>query len=162
MSSDCIYKESVVRITPDLSGQKTDKFMVIGLYGSSNTYDFNNRRSRSWSINSIGSSASVIANAISAASGFDGGMLYFRNFGASGSLTGIEWIKKTRRMLSAAVTLETLDGVHLNSDYIKFNFIGSENIEQQFRSMFAEANVQEDLKSRYNGYHFLRVSGSTY
>lgn len=107
MSSDCIYKAFAIRIPAVQADQPEDQFILITLVGASNSYDWNNRRSRSWQIAAMGDRQAIVADAIYSASGFEGGMTYFGNFGKSGALAPEDYIAKVRRMMDRALELDS-------------------------------------------------------
>src|SRR5690242_2578043 len=107
MSSDCIYKAFAIRIPAEQADQPEDQFILVTLVGASNSYDWNDRRARSWQIAAMGDRQTIVADAIYSASGFEGGMTYFGNFGRSGALAPEAFIAKVRRMMDRALELDS-------------------------------------------------------
>lgn len=102
MSSDCIYKEFAVKVPAEKVGMDADQYILLSQVGSSNSYDWNGKRTRSWNVSSMGTKEDILATAIYVAGGFESEGLYFGNFGASGSIKPDAYIAKVRRMIGRA------------------------------------------------------------
>lgn len=142
MSSSCIYKEFAICIPAEKIGYAEDMYLLISLVGSSNSYDFNGRRSRSWAVTSMGDKAAIIAGAIHVAGGFAGQMCYFGNFGKSGAIAPDAYISKVRQMLEKANKLDDTFYISFKGDALMLK-----------RKSDRESLNWEFLKSQFDEYH---------
>jgi len=158
MSSTCIYKEFVAKISSDLHGGQEDQFLLVTLVGDSNVYTHSGKRSRNWAAQTLGTSQMIIADAICCADGFERGGLYFGNFGSSGSLLPEQYIAKARRMIKNARPVGA-DG-WVNSVCITPRKAGMD-LATAFKAAIETSKQAYDAKSRSSCYDFICVRGPT-
>lgn len=161
MSSDCIYKAFVIRIPAKVAAQPEDQFMLITLVGSSNCYDWNDRRVRSWQIAAMGDRQAIMAEAIYSASGFSGGTTYFGNFGQSGALSPQDYIAKVRRMLTKALELDSSFGVCYGGTRLWLK-ARTGTICQGLVQSALQVAVESNQPYRHNRDGLLAIEGASY
>jgi len=158
MSSTCIYKEFAAAIPADIHGQNEGQFLLASLVGDSNCYTHSGKRSRSWTIQAIGTEHMIIADAIVSSRGFESGGLYFGNFGSSGSLLPEQYIAKVRRMIKNAHPLGE-DG-WVNNVRIKPKQADMELVST-LKVAIEKSKMAYDAKRRHGFFDLFKVEGLT-
>jgi hypothetical protein len=158
MSSTCVYKEFAAKIPANLHEQNEDQFLLVSLVGDSNCYTHSGKRSRSWTVQAVGTANMLIADAIVASRGFESGGLYYGNFGPSGSLLPEQYIAKVRRMIKNAHPLRETGWV--NDVFIKPKIAGME-IVSALKAAVEKSKQAFDEKSRGQFYDLIGVEGCT-
>jgi hypothetical protein len=127
MSSEIIYHQTMARLPAQKGINEQDLFFHLVQMGSSNCYEFGTsrsgvgRRSRSWSLISMGSRAQVLSTAIMISGGCEGGMLKLGS--ASKCASPEQHIRKTRRLLAGAEGHDLRDGIAYKGDPIQINLL---------------------------------------
>lgn len=162
MSSDCIYKQLLVRVPAEQAAQPEDQFILITLVGASNCYDWSNRRARSWQIAAVGNRQAIIADAIYSGSGFEGGMTYFGNFGKSGALEPEYYIAKVRRMLDRAQELDSNFSISCGNTPLRLKARNGGTLDQSVLQAAFQDAAQDNEPYRNNPKRLLAVEGPSY
>jgi hypothetical protein len=158
MSSTCIYKEFAAKLPAEIHGQNVDQFLLVSLVGDSNCYTYSGKRSRSWTVQAVGTDHMIIADAIVSSRGFESGGLYFGNFGSSGYLLPEQYIAKVRRMIKNAHPLG--ENGWVNNVLIKPKQADME-LASAIQAAVEKNKLAFDAKSRGNFYDLIKVEGCT-
>lgn len=125
MSSEIIYHQMIARLPAQKGINEQDLFFHLVQMGSSNCYEFGTsrsrvgRRSRSWSLISMGTRVQVLNTAIMVSGGCEGGMLSLGS--ASKCSSPEQHIRKTRRLLADAEAHDLRDGIAYKGYPIRIN-----------------------------------------